>query len=62
MNVNDKFYLVGLPDFDPNQRKEISNDIFINRATKGVMNLGQYLKRSLAAALMKKLFNQILNF
>ena len=57
MNVNDGqiLSLVSLPDFDPNQRKEISDDIFINRATKGVYEFGSVFKTfTLAAAFNEK--------
>ena len=57
MNVNDGqiLSLVSLPDFDPNQRREISDDIFINRATKGVYEFGSVFKTfTLAAAFNEK--------
>ena len=53
MNVNDGeiLSLVSLPDFDPNQRKKISNVNFINRATKGIYEFGSVFKTfTLAAA------------
>ena len=44
--------LVSLPDFDPNERKEISDINFINRASKGVYEFGSIFKTfTLAAAL-----------
>ena len=43
--------LVSLPDFDPNERKEISDKDFINRASKGVYEFGSIFKTfTLAAA------------
>ncbi len=53
MNVNNGkiLSLVSLPDFDPNQRKKISDLKFINRATKGVYEFGSVFKTfTLAAA------------
>ena len=48
--------LVSLPDFDPNQREEISDVNFINRATKGVYEFGSVFKTfTLAAAFNEKL-------
>ena len=48
--------LVSLPDFDPNQREEISDVNFINRATKGVYEFGSVFKTfTLAAAFDEKL-------
>ena len=47
--------MVSLPDFDPNQRKEISDVNFINRATKGVYEFGSVFKTfTLQQLLMKK--------
>ena len=43
--------LVSLPDFDPNERKQISDTNFINRASKGVYEFGSIFKTfTLAAA------------
>ena len=46
MNVNNGeiISLVSLPDFDPNERKEIVDLNFINRATKGVYEFGSVFK------------------
>ena len=58
MNVNDGevISLVSLPDFDPNERKKITDTNFINRATKGVYEFGSVFKTfTLAAALDKKI-------
>ena len=45
MNVNNGeiLSLVSIPDFNLNIRKDISDNSFINRATKGVYSLVQYL-------------------
>ena len=53
MNVNNGeiLSLVSLPDFDPNERKQISDTNFINRASKGVYEFGSIFKTfTLAAA------------
>jgi cell division protein FtsI (penicillin-binding protein 3) len=53
MNVNNGeiISIVSLPDFDPNQREKITDVNFINRATKGVYELGSVFKTfTLAAA------------
>ena len=58
MNVNNGeiLSLVSLPDFDPNKRKDISDVIYINRATKGVYEFGSVFKTfTLAAALDEKI-------
>ena len=48
--------LVSLPDFDPNQRKKITDINFINRATKGVYEFGSVFKTfTLAAAFDEKI-------
>ena len=54
MNVNNGeiLSLVSLPDFNPNERKKISDVNYINRATKGVYEFGSVFKTfTLAAAL-----------
>ncbi len=54
MNVNngEVISLVSLPDFDLNERANITDKNFINRATKGVYELGSVFKTfTLAAAL-----------
>ncbi len=54
MNVNNGeiLSLVSLPDFDPNQRKKITDKNFINRVNKGVYEFGSVFKTfTLAAAL-----------
>ena len=58
MNINNGeiISIVSLPDFDPNQRNSIDDENFINRATKGVYELGSVFKTfTLAAALNEKL-------
>ena len=55
--------LVSLPDFDPNERKKINDLNFINRATKGVYELGSVFKTfTFAAALDEKLIEPITKF
>ena len=54
MNINNGeiLSLVSLPDFNPNERKKISDVNYINRATKGVYEFGSVFKTfTLAAAL-----------
>tara|TARA_B100001540_G_C15803405_1_gene640933 strand:- start:80 stop:1765 length:1686 start_codon:yes stop_codon:yes gene_type:complete len=54
MNVNNGeiISIVSLPDFDPNERNTITDINYINRATKGVYELGSVFKTfTLAAAL-----------
>ena len=58
MNVNtgEILSLVSLPDFDLNLRQKIEDVNFINRATKGVYELGSVFKTfTLAAALNEKI-------
>ena len=52
MNVNNGeiISLVSLPDFDPNERINITDLNFINRATKGVYELGSVFKTFTLAA------------
>jgi cell division protein FtsI (penicillin-binding protein 3) len=54
MNVNNGeiISIVSLPDFDPNQRANITDVNYINRVTKGVYELGSVFKTfTLAAAI-----------
>ena len=52
INSGDIISLVSLPDFNLNKREEISDINFINRATKGVYELGSVFKTfTLASAL-----------
>ncbi len=65
MNVNNGeiISIVSLPDFDPNQRQKIDDKNFINRATKGVYELGSVFKTfTLAAALNEKLIETTSEF
>ncbi len=50
VNTGEIVSLVSLPDFDPNQRKNISDVNFINRATKGIYELGSVFKTFTLAA------------
>jgi len=52
MNVNNGeiISLVSVPDFDPNQRKKITDVNYINRVTKGVYELGSVFKTFTLAA------------
>ena len=57
MNVNngEVISIVSLPDFDPNERISITDKNYINRATKGVYELGSVFKTfTLAAAINSK--------
>ena len=54
MNVNNGeiISIISLPDFNPNERKKINDKNYINRATKGVYELGSVFKTfTFAAAL-----------
>mgnify|MGYP001424316131 CR=1 FL=1 len=58
MNVNngEVISLVSLHDFDPNERKKITDKNFINRVTKGVYEFGSVFKTfTLAAAIDEKI-------
>tara|TARA_B100000989_G_scaffold120875_1_gene89141 strand:- start:10564 stop:12219 length:1656 start_codon:yes stop_codon:yes gene_type:complete len=66
MNINngEVLSLASLPDYDLNKRRDLSNKIYINRATKGVYELGSVFKTfTIAAALNNELIksNQIFN-
>ncbi len=51
VNNGEILSIVSLPDFDPNKRTQITDINFINRATKGVYELGSVFKTfTLAAA------------
>ena len=50
VNHGEIISLVSLPDFNPNQRKKISDPNFINRATKGVYEFGSVFKTFTIAA------------
>src|SRR6056300_886046 len=65
MNVNNGeiLSLVSLPDFDLNLRQKIEDVNFINRATKGVYELGSVFKTfTLAAALNEKIIEPEIEF
>ena len=56
VNNGEIISLVSLPDFDPNERKEINDINLINRATKGIYELGSVFKTfTLAAAFSENL-------
>ena len=64
MNVNNGeiISIVSLPDFDPNQRINITDKNYINRATKGVYELGSVFKTfTLAAGINEKVIETKLN-
>ena len=52
INVNNGeiISLVSLPDFDPNQRTNITDENYINRVTKGVYEFGSVFKTFTLAA------------
>ncbi len=55
VNTGEIISLTSLPDFDPNKRKNISDVKYINRATKGVYELGSVFKTfTLAAGIHEK--------
>ena len=61
MNINNGeiFSMVSLPDYDLNQRKNISDKRFINRSTKGVYELGSVFKTfTLAAGLQENVIQE----
>ena len=58
MNINtgEVLSLISLPDYDLNNRASISNDIFTNKITKGVYELGSVFKTfTIAAGLENKI-------
>ena len=50
VNTGEIISLISLPDFDPNQRINITDVNYINRATKGVYELGSVFKTFTLAA------------
>ena len=55
--------MVSLPDFDLNQRNQINDKVFINRATKAVYELGSVFKTfTFAAALNEKIIKSNTKF
>ena len=65
MNINsgEILSLVSLPDFNINKRKEIIDEKFINRITKGVYELGSIFKTfTIAGALNEKIIKIDTNF
>ncbi len=65
MNVNngEVISIISLPDFNPNIRKEIIDENYINRATKGVYELGSVFKTfTLAAAINENIIEPSTEF
>ena len=65
MNVHngDILSLSSLPDFDPNKRNDITDNKYINRATKGVYEFGSVFKTfTLAAGINEKVVEPITEF
>ena len=63
VNNGDILSLVSLPDFDINKRQTIDNLKFINRATKGVYELGSVFKTfTLAGGLNEGVIETISKF
>jgi cell division protein FtsI (penicillin-binding protein 3) len=55
VNTGEILSLVSLPDFDPNQRINITDENYINRVTKGVYEFGSVFKTfTLAAGIHEK--------
>ena len=50
VNTGEIISLVSLPDFDPNQRIDIQDEKYINRATKGIYEFGSVFKTFTIAA------------
>ena len=50
VNTGEIISLVSLPDFDPNQRMDIQDEKYINRATKGIYEFGSVFKTFTIAA------------
>jgi cell division protein FtsI (penicillin-binding protein 3) len=56
INTGEVLSLISLPDYDLNNRATISNDIFTNKITKGVYELGSVFKTfTIAAGLENKI-------
>ena len=63
INNGEILSIISLPDFDPNQRENITDVNYINRATKGVYELGSVFKTfTLAAALNEKIIEPSTEF
>ena len=63
INAGQILSLISLPDFNPNKRENISDENFINRATKGVYEFGSVFKTfTLAAAFDEKLIEPLSEF
>ena len=63
INAGEILSLISLPDFNPNKRENISDENFINRATKGVYEFGSVFKTfTLAAAFDEKLIEPLSEF
>ena len=58
INNGEILSLLSLPDYDLNQRKLIKENIYTNKVTKGVYELGSVFKTfTLAAAIENKVIN-----
>ena len=63
VNSGEIISIVSLPDFNPNERNTITDKNYINRATKGVYELGSVFKTfTLAAALNEKIIRSDTEF
>ena len=63
VNSGEIISIVSLPDFNPNERNTVTDKNYINRATKGVYELGSVFKTfTLAAALNEKIIRSDTEF